>query len=154
MNVFKRGVAAAAVAGAILQLGVAGPAAATTWVCQDLPVSTPGVVADLDGDGTADARLPAVTDVTLCAGAGVVFEDPVTIEREQCGGLGSCMRYFVSYRVTAYPEAGVAYCYTADGTQTCGSHELVHSHDPVEPGTMCIGYDLRGGDPCTEGDVE
>lgn len=152
MNVLKRGVAAAAVVAAMAQLLLAGPAAAATSACQDVPTSTPAVAADLDGDGVDDVRVPAVSRVTLCVGADVVLSGPPTIEREQCGGLGSCMRYWVDYELTGSAHAGAMFCYTADGADLCSWTNLARVPlDLVEPGRMCFGWDLRGGYPCPGG---
>lgn len=152
MNVLRRGVAAAAVVG-MLQLVAAGPAAATgTATCVPLPGSTPAAGADLDGDGTEDVRLPAISDVELCAGANVVLAEPVTIEREQCGGFGSCMRYYVTYEVSGYAQKDVTFCYSADGTRVCTATDPAPIPvDLVSPQTMCFGWDLRGGYPCPSG---
>lgn len=152
MTVLKRGVAAAAVVAAMAQLLLVGPAAAATGTCQALPGSTPAAGADVDGDGTEDARLPEVSGVTLCVGADVVLSGPPTIDREQCGGFGSCMTYWVNYELTGYVDAGATLCYSVDGTQRCSSTNLARIPlDLVAPGRMCIGYDLRGGFPCPNG---
>lgn len=95
--------------------------------------------------------VPPVSDVTLCVGADVVLPSSPTIEREQCGGFGSCMKYFIGHDLRVSVEAGASLCYTSGGLQTC--HPVTvppASVTPVEPGVTCVGYDLRGGDPCNE----
>lgn len=141
--------AAAAVGMVVAMLGAGSAQATGTGTCVPLPGNTPAVGVDLDGDGVDDARLPAVSDVTLCVGADVVLEGLPTIEREQCGGLGSCMRYWIEYDITGYAHTGVTLCYAADGVGTC----TVADPGPVpldllKPRRMCVGWDLRGGSPC------
>lgn len=134
-----------------MQLVAASPAAAAT-ACVPLAASTPGLTADVDGDGTDDVTVPALSGATLCVGANVVLSGPPTIEREQCGGFGSCMTYYVTYELTGYAEADATLCYTADGVPTCASIDLARVPlDLVRPQTMCFGWDLRGGFPCPSG---
>lgn len=146
----KRNLAVAAAVGMIVAMLGAGPAAATgTATCVPLPTSTPAVGADLDGDGVDDVRVPSVTNVTLCAGADVVLSGLPTIEREQCGGLGSCMIYWIEYSITGYADTGVTLCYTADGVQTCAAVDPGPVPlDLLQSQRVCVGWDLRGGWPC------
>lgn len=152
MRLLDRGIAVAAVAGFAASLFVSGPAAAAPTTCVAFPVSTPSLAADLDGDGVDDARVPAVSDASLCVGADVVLGGLPTIEREQCGGFGSCMIYRVSYGLTGYAETGATFCYTSDATQTCTSTDLPRVPlDFLSPRRICTGWDLRGGFPCPGG---
>lgn len=152
MRLVYRGVVLAAAAGLVASLFATGPAAAASVTCQAVPVSTPSLEADLDGDGVDDVRVPAVSDATLCVGADVVLGGLPTIEREQCGGFGSCMTYYVSYALTGYAHTGATFCYTADGAQMCAATDLPRiPFDFLSPRRICIGYDLRGGFPCPNG---
>lgn len=153
MRLPQRGVAAAAAVVAALSPLGAVPATAAPGTCLVLPVDTPAAEGDLDGDGSRDVRLPAVSDVSLCAGADVVLGGLPTIEREQCGGFGSCMTYYVSYSLTGYAETGATLCYSVDGIQTCYSTDIPPiSFDRIlAPRRICFGWDLRGGFPCPNG---
>lgn len=90
-----------------------------------------------------------VSDVTLCAGADVVLGSPPAIEREQCGGFGSCMMFFVDYEVRGQAAATLSLCYTFEGQRVCSTASVpTPVVEPVPPGRACTGYDLRGGFPC------
>jgi hypothetical protein len=152
MRLLDRGVAVAAAAGCVASLFVSGPAGAASTTCVALPVSTPSLGADLDGDGADDVRVPGVSEASLCVGADVVLGGLPTIEREQCGGFGSCMTYYVSYALTGYADVGATFCYTAGGVQTCAATDLPRIPlDFLSPRRICTGWDLRGGFPCPSG---
>ncbi|HEV2755101.1 MAG TPA: hypothetical protein VG318_04915 [Actinomycetota bacterium] len=153
MTSSKLRAAAMGAAVAALSSSFASPASAAPSTCHVLLAGpTPSAEVDLDADGSRDVRVPSVTNVTLCAGADVVLTDTPEIEREQCGGFGSCMAYYVDYGMSGYAETGVTLCYTADGMETCIATDLPRVPlDVLQPGTMCIGYDLRGGFPCPNG---
>lgn len=89
--------------------------------------------------------------MTLCVGADVVLTETPTIESEQCGGFGSCMKYYVNYGLQGYVDVGASICYTVGGHRTCSATDIPRLIiDLVESGRMCVGYDLRNlvSDPC------
>lgn len=116
-----------------------------------LPVgsATPPAIAGPTQCHVLVEQVGPVSDVTLCAGADVVLVSPPTIEREQCGGFGSCMMFFVDYEVRGQAAASVSLCYTFEGQHVCSIASVpTPIVEPVAPGRACIGYDLRGGFPC------
>lgn len=136
----------------LLPLAGAAPATAAPSQCQVLTEGpTPGIAVDLDGDGNPELHVPSLSDVTLCVGPEVVLPNAAVVDREQCGGFGSCMKYYVAYDLTGYVHTGASLCYTSGGRQTCTSVPSVVVQ-PAGPGVMCIGYDLRepGGNPCVD----
>lgn len=144
--------ALAAAAIALFPLLFAAPAAgAAADQCVSLPAGpTPAVAVDLDG-GDPEVYVPSIDGVTACFAPEVVLPDAPVIEREQCGGFGSCMKYYIAYSSRTYVVPGVSVCYSADGVPVCSTTDpLGFVVEPVEPGVMCVGYDLRGGNPCAE----
>lgn len=133
----------------LLPLTSVAPAAAAAAQCVTLPVGpTPEIAIHTTGPDP-EVHVQSVSDVTLCVDSNVVLSDAPTIEREQCGGFGSCMKYYVGYSVRGSAEATATLCYVHGGQQTCHSVPLPPVvADAVQPGQTCVGYDLRGGDPC------
>jgi hypothetical protein len=149
----KRAVALLTAAAALFALVVAAPASAAAPQCHLLLSGpTPSVEVDTNDDGVPEVRVPSVTNVTLCVGADVVLTRTPSIETVPCGEFASCMAFYVDYGLSGYAEAGVKFCYTVDGTETCG--QTVPVRVPLNflrPGRICVGYDLGGGFPCSGG---
>ena len=141
--------AAAALAGALLP----SPAQATTIVCETLLATTPTVLADIDGDGYPEYRVPTIQDVTLCsdAGASYVTSAPTT---ESCyeGRTPPCIAVYVTL-MPANAQAGASgeLCYRFENSRfpTCQEVRTPPALAPVPNQTACIGFDLNGGHPCS-----
>lgn len=123
--------------------------------CQTLLQSTPGAKVDLDGDGYPEASVPRILDVTLCsdAGASYVTHEP-RLERCFIGWHPKCIAVYVTV-VPASAQAGARadLCYTIEGqTRTCRVVTTPPQPAPIQQ-TVCIGFDLDGGHPCTGGTV-
>ena len=154
MIISKRRAAGLVLAAATaLPLMVASPASAEAANCLVLLQGpTPSAEVDLENDGNPEVRVPSVTDVTLCVGADVVLTDAPNVWTEPCGELGSCMRFLVHYGLSGYAETGASFCYTADGSTICGeTRDIRVPLDFLAGGTICVGYDLFGGHPCSGG---
>jgi hypothetical protein len=158
LSLRTRALAVAAAVAALLPLAAVAPASAAETgapTCQTLLAGpTPSAEVDTNGDGNPELRLPSVTDVGICVGADVVLTESPTIEREQCGGLGSCMAFHISYGLSGYVDTSVTFCYTIDGHANCGQTNIRPIPlDVIQGGRMCVGYDLRGGFPCSNGQL-
>lgn len=148
----RRGAALVLAAAAVLSLVVASPASAAPLQCHVLLYGpTPSVEVDTNNDGNPEVRVQSVSDATLCVGADVVLTDAPSFWIEPCGEWGSCNRFMVHYGLSGYAQTDVQFCYTLDGSQIC-SRSLgvtVPIEGIIQPGTMCVGYDLGGGRPCS-----
>lgn len=149
----KRAAALVAAAAVVLPLVVAVPASASPTTCQVLLAGpTPSVEVDTNNDGNPEVRVPSVTNVRLCVGADVVLTDQPSFSSEPCSSFARCMRFYVHYGLSGYAETDVLFCYTVDGSEVCG--QTVPIRVPInfiQGGTMCVGYDLGGGFPCSGG---
>jgi hypothetical protein len=153
----RRGVAVIGALVALFALVLAGPASAEedsspTNCLLLLAGPTPSVEIDTNDDGVPEVRVQSISNVTVCAGADVVFTDSPTIRSEQCGPFASCMAFRIHYGLSGYAQTGVQFCYSADGSPNCTyMPPLRIPFDFLAPGNMCVGYDLRGGFPCSGG---
>ena len=139
-------------AAALLAVIVPGPASAadSTPVCQTVLQSTPGVTADIDGDGYPEYRVPRIYDVVLCSEAGASYVTyPLRTEPCMAGWHPTCMAVRFNV-VPAEADAGASadLCYTIEGLgRSCHSVDTLPVPWPA-PQVVCIGYDLNGGHPC------
>lgn len=115
--------------------------------------STPTVRVDVDGDGYPEHQVPTIQNITLCseASASYVISAPRT---ENCfvGWHPTCIAVYVdlmpvdaqagaSAELCAHPErARFPIC--VDVVTPPGLFETVNQ-------TVCIGFDLSGGHPCS-----
>ncbi|HEX2295876.1 MAG TPA: hypothetical protein VHN37_11260 [Actinomycetota bacterium] len=131
---------------------VPSPARAAT-VCQTLLKSTPTVVADIDGDGRPDAKVPSIFDVTLCTTAEAAYVTyPPRTENCSAGWHPTCMAVYVTVApADADADARADLCYTIEGSSRTCHVVMDGDHVGLERRTMCIGYDLNGGHPCSGG---
>lgn len=148
----RRGLLTCLAAAAVLAALVPSPARASTIVCETLLESTPGVRADLDGDGYPEYRVPSIQDVTLCsdAAASYVTNTPWT---ENCfaGWHPTCMAVYVDLMpVEAQAGASGTLCFTLEGSWYPICRTVRTPPAPVlTPQTACIGFDLNGQHPCS-----
>lgn len=129
-----------------LGAGDAAPSTCTTLV----QGPTPSVEADTDGDGQADYRVPSFRNVAVCVGADVVLTQVPTVETEPCAFWATCMAFHFTVGLSGYADTDVLFCYTVDLYETCGTTTI----EPIplnvlDTRRMCVGYDLRGGSPCS-----
>lgn len=137
---------------ASLSVATAAPSGAAEPTCSTLLETTPGIEADIDGDGYPDYRAPRIYDVTLCSetGAGYVTYPPTI---NNCSTVPKSVRCMAVY-VTILPAYAGAYayaelCYSIEGVgRSCEPIETGQTRQP-ERRTICIGYDLDGGHPCS-----
>ena len=137
---------------ASLSIATAAPAGANAAGCTTVLNTTPGIEADLDGDGYPDVRAPRIYDVTLCSehGAGYVVYPP---ELDNCSDVPKSVRCMAVY-ITVLPAYAGAYaegeiCFSIEGSgQTCEPFDT-GTINHVAPVRMCVGYDLDGGHPCS-----
>lgn len=134
----------------------ASPAAAadvdTAVTCRTLLSTTPGIEADIDGDGNPDFRAPRIYDVVLCSDASVGYTTHLPWI-DNCSEMPKSVRC-MAVRIPVLPayvgaHAEATLCYSIEGLpRECRS--LI---TPIirwsEPFTMCVGYDLDGGAPCS-----
>lgn len=149
----RRPAALATALATLFSLALAAPASAQAPpACIQLP-NVPAEDVDVDGDGIPDVRMPLVSNIGLCVGADVVLTESPSIDREQCGGFGSCMAYYVSYGLAGYVDTNVTFCFTIGEHANCAVSKVprVPIHSIAPAGTMCFGWDLRGGFPCPNG---
>ena len=136
---------------ASLSIATAAPAGANAASCTTVLSTTPGIEADLDGDGYPDVRAPRIYDVTLCSehGAGYVVHTP---EIDNCSDVPKSVECMAVYFMVllayagAYAEGEV--CFSIEGSgRTCQPFDTgrINYAAPVR---MCVGYDLDGGHPC------
>lgn len=131
------------------------PARADTLVCQTLVESTPGVRADIDGDGSPDVVVPVLTDVTLCSNGGVSYVTyPPRTEGCFIGWHPTCIAVYVQVvPVEAQTDASVQLCATVEGQgRTCRVVDTRRLRG-LDPKTVCVGFDLHGNHPCSGSEV-
>lgn len=150
-----RAAAVAAAIAALFPLLLSAPASAAEVgapsTCTTLVQGpTPSVEADIDGDGQADYRVPSFSNVGVCVGADVVLTQVPTVETEPCGFWASCMAFHFTVGLSGYADTDVLFCYTVDGSEICGTTTISPiPFDVLETRRMCVGYDFRGGSPCS-----
>lgn len=145
--------AALALVGAMTALPATPAAAVDAAVsCSTLLHTSPGIEADLDGDGNADVRAPRIHDVTLCSDAayGVVTYPPRT---QSCSDIPKgvdCRAIYITV-LPAYAGARVQgeLCASIEGQGTSCLPFDSGSWDVSAPIVVCVGYDLGGGHPCS-----
>jgi hypothetical protein len=138
----------AATAGAV----PAGAAEAPT--CIELVRSTPGLDADIDGDGYPDAHVSSYRDVTLCAQGDVeIYDSRRILDSQPCSELPGCYRFDVTVGFGASADAGLTLCYSVDWWRACTGPDPGAVPVGAGPYTMCIGLDINGGYPCGNGQI-
>lgn len=153
-----RALAVATAVAALFPLLLASPASAADvapGTCHVLLAGpTPAVEVDTNEDGNPEVRVPSVTNVGVCLGADVVLTEVPTIDSEQCGGFASCMAFHISIGLRGYVDTDVLFCYSLDLREICGTTTIAPiPFEPMETRRMCVGYDLRGGSPCSNGQL-
>lgn len=133
-------------------LGIAAPAGAADAApnCINLLPSTPGLTADIDGDGYPDAQVSSYRDVTLCAQGDVeLYDSRPILDTEVCGEWFNCMAFRVTVDFRGAVDAGLTLCYSVDWWRSCWGPDP--GPVPVGAGlrTICVGYDQYGGHPCS-----
>jgi hypothetical protein len=133
---------------------VPSPARADTLVCQTLVESTPGVRADVDGDGNPDVVVPVLSDVTLCAEAEVsTVTHPVTTDSCFIGWHPTCIAVYIRL-IPPDVDGGVELCATIEGQgRTCRVVDLAKLGRPFAERIVCVGFDLHGNHPCSGSEV-
>lgn len=158
MNLSKKRLLAV-LGGAALLLPLAGasPASAVDIAPTDchllLAGPTPAAEIDTNNDGNPEVRVPSVSNVRLCVSSNVTLNLP-TLESTDCGPFLTCKAFYVGYGVSGDATAQLSLCHTLDGRQVCGTTAPIHVPvDVIDGGTICAGYDLRGGSPCGNGQI-
>lgn len=150
----KRNVAAALLAAVVAATPIVlapTPAQASEF-CQYFAGPTPAVEADLDGDGNPDVRVPSATNVSLCA-QDDVFVHGQQARLEMCDWFSPfCWALYVDLEAGVTVDTGFRLCRSLDGVPTCSTVDVT----PVtvwtpEVNTICIGFDIDGGSPCSHG---
>lgn len=142
----------ALVTAAVVAALIPSPAGATTLVCQTLVESTPSVRVDLDDDGNPEYRVPSIEDVTLCSHAGAAYTTS-TPRTENCfiGWHPTCIAVYVDLTpVDVQAGADATVCFELDSSRfpVCQQVRTPPSTIPVDQ-TVCMGFDLGGGHPCS-----
>lgn len=135
---------------ASLSVATAAPAGAAQLDCTTILNTTPGIEADLDGDGNADVRAPRIYDVTLCSEAGASYVTfPPTTQTCSYGKYPTCMAVYVSV-LPAHVFAGASgeLCFSIEGAGRTCEGIATPTWDYAAPRVICIGYDVNGGHPC------
>lgn len=150
----KRHTVVAAVALALSALpAVTGlsPAHAVTQ-CQYFYGPTPSVEVDIQNDGRPEARVPSLSNVSVCAeGTAIAHGQPLRVE--QCYWWStSCWKLLIHPQAGATIESGVQVCRAVDGFRTCSTADQPPwTIMTPDQDTLCIGIDLNGGRPCAGG---
>lgn len=153
-----RVLAVATAVAALFPLLLAAPASAAdaaSPTCHLLLAGpTPSVEVDTNEDGNPEVRVPSLTNVSVCLGADVVLTETPTIDSAPCGAFPSCMAFHIGIGLRGYVDTDVLFCYTADGSQTCGTTTFEPiPFEPMESRRICVGYDFGGGSPCSNGQL-
>jgi hypothetical protein len=118
--------------------------------CYRLLESTPTVTADLDGDGYPEYSVPAIEDVDLCVQGDVeLYDSPQLIERTDCAEWLTCVAFRVTVSFGASADVGMELCFTFGRARPCTGWDPGPVPVTVGPQTICVGYDLGGGHPCS-----
>lgn len=156
---FSKKRALAVLGGVALLLPLAGATPATALdaaptQCHVLLAGpTPAAEIDTNNDGNPEVRVPSVSNVRLCVTSDVVLDLP-SLTSTDCGPFLTCKAFYLRYQADADVTAQATLCHTIDGSQICGM--TAPMRDPIngiDGGTICAGYDLRGGSPCANGQL-
>lgn len=146
---------ALALVAAALPMTMASPAYAAGTNCQYYPGPTPAAEADINGDGQVDVRVPSFTNISVCAQTDAFLEGQ-QLRWEMCDWFSPfCWALYVHPQAGVTVDTGLEVCRTADlGTPTCTVVDQTAwtIWTPDAP-VMCIGFDIGGGSPCTQGSL-
>lgn len=148
----KQMLAVLAGAALLLPLTAAAPAAAAGLAPTQCHVllggPTPAVEVDTNNDGNPEVRVPSISNVRLCVTGDVTLNLP-TLDSTDCGPFLTCKAFYIGYGVSGEATAQFSFCHAIDGSNVCGqSAPMRVPVDVIDGGTICVGYDLRGGSPC------
>ncbi len=150
MRIPKTRYALALSAAVVAALAVGGPAGATDseTSCTPLLTSTPAVVTDVDGNGHPELRVPSFRDVRLCVQSDVEVHYSEPLDIHHCAEGLSCVAFRVTVGFAVDADTGIALCYSIDSLPACTGFDPGGVPVGAGPQTICIGYDLAGGNPC------
>lgn len=143
----------AAVVAAIPVVMAPTPALAADY-CEYFAGPTPAAEADLDGDGNPDVRVPSVSNVSLCAQDDVfVHGQPARLQ--MCDWFSPfCWALYVHLQAGVTVDGDLRLCRSLDGVPTCSTVDVTPTTIwTPDVNTICIGFDIEGGSPCSHGEV-
>ena len=128
--------------------------AVTAMQCQAYANPTPSAEVDFENDGTADVRVPSISDLSVCVEGEVGVSGEVA-RVESCGPgvlVVGCSKLLIDAEVGATVDLTVWVCRSVDHAGVCSYVAAgPWTYESLPTRTLCIGLYTGGSFPCGGG---